>query len=305
MKRRKLQELNLLDDFLFETMVGHKRFGKRFVRILLETIFQRKFGRLSVVPQKDFPGRDADLHGARLDVYLEEKTEPVVPAGTAAGAGALEEGEEKPDRGLICDIEPENQRREAGSLPERSRFYHAIMTTHNLKAGKKYAAMKNEAVIFITPYDPYGLGRMVYTMRSVCEEEPGMAYDDGTRTLYLYTRGTRGECPEKLRQLLRYMETTTEEHAVNETLKELHRMVEIVKSEKEAMRSYMKSFEREELIREEERVNTERERKRADREREKAKQEREKAEQERERADALEEEIRKLKQELQKYQGIA
>ena len=36
MKRRKLQELNLLDDFLFETMVGHKRFGKRFVRILLE-----------------------------------------------------------------------------------------------------------------------------------------------------------------------------------------------------------------------------------------------------------------------------
>ena len=72
MAKRKLEELNLLDNFLFGSMVTHPKLGERFVIELLQIIFNRQFGRLIVVPQKVYYGTDTDIHGARLDVYLEE-----------------------------------------------------------------------------------------------------------------------------------------------------------------------------------------------------------------------------------------
>ena len=74
MARRKLEELNLLDDFLFGSMVTYPGIGEAFTRILLKIIFQRDFGKLKVIPQRPLLGSDTDLHGARLDVYLEEDT---------------------------------------------------------------------------------------------------------------------------------------------------------------------------------------------------------------------------------------
>lgn len=72
MARRKLEELNLLDNFLFGSMVTHPELGESFVRELLQIIFNRQFAKLIVVPQKVYYGTDTDIHGARLDVYLEE-----------------------------------------------------------------------------------------------------------------------------------------------------------------------------------------------------------------------------------------
>lgn len=81
----------------------------------------------------------------------------------------------------------------------------------------------------------------------------------GARTLYLYTRGTVGDPPEALRQLLRYMEQSTDENAVNDSLKRIHHMVETVKRDGEVALSYMKSRDREEQIRKEERQKVEQE----------------------------------------------
>lgn len=72
MPRRKLEELNLLDDFLFGSMVTYPEIGEKFMRELLKVIFQRDFGKLKVIPQKVYYGSNTDKHGARLDVYLEE-----------------------------------------------------------------------------------------------------------------------------------------------------------------------------------------------------------------------------------------
>ena len=121
-----------------------------------------------------------------------------------------------------------------------------------------------------------------------------MSYDDGAKTLFLYTKGTAGNPPEELRQLLLYFEDTTEANASNEALKEIQSMVETVKRDKEVSIGYMKTFEMEQLLldqgreegrkegREEERTNTERERKRAE---------------------AAEQEIRRLKEEIRRLQG--
>ncbi len=73
--KRKLEELNLLDDFLFGTIMSHPLYGKRFARILVRTILNRDIKVLKIVSQQNYYGQDTDRHGARLDVYIEEKTE--------------------------------------------------------------------------------------------------------------------------------------------------------------------------------------------------------------------------------------
>ena len=79
MAKRTLKNLNLLDDFLFGTLVSHKEFGEAFCRELLQTIFQRKFGKLKVIPQRQYYGDDTVNHGTRLDVYLEEDRAELEP----------------------------------------------------------------------------------------------------------------------------------------------------------------------------------------------------------------------------------
>lgn len=166
---------------------------------------------------------------------------------------------------------------------------------HCLKSGESYQMLKKVMVILITSYDPFGLNHMIYTIQNKCEEIPSMPYDDGACTIFLYTKGTEGDPPEELKQLLRYMEHTTEENIKNDNLRNIQQMVNIVKQDKEVSLEYMKVFEREEMLiqqgRQEERVNTERERQRAD-------QEKNRADQEKERADYLEEELRRLKEQL-------
>lgn len=283
MVKRELDELNLLDDFLFGSVVSYPGIGEQFARILLRIIFQKEFGKLTVISQKNYYGADTDKHGARLDVYLEEEL-----------------SEDSLENATIYDVEPEKKDSEKVMtfLPKRVRFYHAKIDSENLKSGKDYHTLKNVIIILITPYDPFGLNRMVYTIQNGCVEEPQMPYNDGAKTLFLYTKGTAGNPPKELRQLLLYFEDTKEANANNESLKEIQSMVETVKQDKEVSIGYMKSFEREAFLldqgreegREEERANTERERKIAARERK--------------RAEAAEEENRLLREELQRLKGL-
>lgn len=249
MARRKLEELNLLDDFLFGTMVTYPEIGEKFIRELLKVIFQKDFGNLTVVSQKTYLGSDTDKHGARLDVYVEE---------------------DAPETATICDVEPDKNNRDEDvrALPKRTRFYHAVIDSKSLKAGEDYQCLKKVVVLMITDYDPFGWNRMFYTVRSMCEEEPEMPYDDGAKTIYLYTKGKKGNPPEELKAMLHYLEDTKAENAVNDTLKDFQQMVDTVKQDREVSLEYMIIFRSEEMFREqgrkEERENTERERKRAE-----------------------------------------
>ena len=157
-----LQEMNLVDDFLVNSLTSHKTYGESASRYILECIFRRKIGKLTVVPQRFLCGENTGDHGIRLDVYLDEEA------------------------GELFDMEPD----------------------------------QND---------------------SRAEKE----------TLFLYTRGTKGDPPRELRELLRYMEDSTEENAGSEGLKTLHRMVTEVKRDGEVGFAYMKSFEREQRVREE------------------------------------------------------
>lgn len=256
---RKLEELNLMDDFLFGSMLSYPGIGEAFAGELLETVFERKFGKLTVIPQKVYYGKDTDQHGARLDVYIEETEDWQAVAA-------------------VYDVEAQSASgtSQKDSLPKRVRFYHAKIDGVSLKAGENYQTLKTVVIIMIMPYDPFGQDHMIYTIKNSCMELPDMPYDDGARTIFLYTKGNKGNAPEELRQMLRYFEHTTKENAENETLKKIHQMVEQVKHNEEVTTEYMFWWEREqaweeegykrgvEAGRAEERRNTELERQRAE-----------------------------------------
>ena len=255
-ERKKLEELNLLDDFLFNAMMTYPEMGEKFTRKILKLLFNREFRNLKVIAQKSYGGLNTDLRGARLDVYVESDDSAEIDVSEDAS---------------IYDLEPDKNDRAkyVAAFPQRIRFYHAIIDSRSLKSGEDFGKLKRVYVIFICNYDPFGYDRVKYTIRNMCVEEPEMPYDDGAQTTVLYTKGTKGDgISEELRQFLNYMENTTQTNAVNDTLKDIQKMMDIVKRDGEVSLSYMKGFERDAIMyekgQEAERKNTERERQRAD-----------------------------------------
>ena len=230
MLKRTLKELNLLDDFLFGKMLTHPTYGEQFCRLLLKILLNRDFKNLVVVPQKTYSGADTTLHGARLDVYLEEESDS--------------------EAATIYDIEPDqkNNVNAVQALPKRVRFYHAIIDTNSLESGKDYTALKNVVVIMILPFDPFGYDHMIYTVQNQISELPNAPYEDGAKTIFFYTKGKTGNISESIQQLLHYMEDTRPEKAANEELRKMQQMVDAVKNSKELNQQYMKIFEREQML---------------------------------------------------------
>ena len=72
MNQKKLKDLNLMDDFLFQAVMTYPDIGELFAQKILELIFHQQFQNLTIVAQKVYGGMDTDLRGARLDLYVEE-----------------------------------------------------------------------------------------------------------------------------------------------------------------------------------------------------------------------------------------
>ncbi|MDO4284981.1 MAG: hypothetical protein Q4C60_06555, partial [Eubacteriales bacterium] len=53
---KRLQDLNLMDDFLFHVMTTRKETGEEFCRILLKMILKREVGTIRIMSQKAVPG---------------------------------------------------------------------------------------------------------------------------------------------------------------------------------------------------------------------------------------------------------
>jgi len=236
--RRPLSELNLIDDFLFQQLLSQGEDGEEACRILLSTILGRRIRRVRIVPQKSVLGIDTDKHGIRMDAYIEEVSEE---------AGGEIDAQVIPD---IYDLEPNNTY-EKKSLPKRIRYYHGLIDAQVLASDTDYDKLPNVVIIIILPYDPFGRGRMVYTVQNQCIEDTTIPYDDGARKIFLYTRGTEGNPSQELKDMLKYIEKSTDANVTNGDIASLQRIVTRVKQKKEVSINYMKSWEREKMIHDE------------------------------------------------------
>lgn len=236
MAKRTLEELNVIDDFLFHEMVTRDKKGEEFCRILLKTILKKEFKNIKVSVQKTVQGRNTDKHGIRLDAYIETASEE-------EKTNEKEDVEILPD---IYEIEPNTYKDNAEA--RRARYYHALIDTKILRSGVSYDKLQNVVMIMILPYDPFGKDRMVYTVKNNCMEEPALDYEDGNITIYLYTKGTNGNPGRELQDMLKYLEKSTEENVTNEDIAAVHRLATEVKMDEEVGISYMKYWEWEAII---------------------------------------------------------
>ena len=213
--KKSLQDLTLLDRFLFaEVMEDPKTFENILSIILGEDISIK--GR----PQSEHESRTSPLkRQVRLDVWAEDETDAVYNV--------------------------EAQKENTKNLPHRSRFYQALIDSKLLDPGEvDFSNMKDCYSIIIAPFDLFGRGLYQYTFQMTCAET-GQPLEDGATRIFLNTHGKNSEdiSPE-LKELLYYMEHTTEEISCSTSrLQQIKNHVNVVKSSEEIGVKYMQEWE--------------------------------------------------------------
>ena len=286
--------MNLTDNFLFGAAMDNEKSGQLIAETILKTLFHRDIKITRINPEKTFWPPSEKFHGVRLDAYIEEGSAEVLP-------------------GNVYDLEPDNKSNQKKCLPRRSRFYHSSIDSRLLRSGKSYDDLSSVWMIFITTFDPFGEDRMVYTVRNHCIELPEMEYDDGAVTLFLYVKGTKGNPPEDLKILLRYLSDTTAENACTRELSQIQNCIDELKRDPGVGRQFMDwreyiELERREAVEEQKAQNealkkqvdaeknrADSEKDRADAEKDRADSEKDRADSEKKRADEAEAEVLRLK----------
>ena len=239
-QHRPLEELDIMDDFLFQELLSQEGDGEEFCRILLSTILEKNIRKVKIIPQKNILGIDTNRHGIRMDAYIEDISDEASLSGIETFDAQV-----SPD---IYDIEP-NKRYEKQTLPKRMRYYHGLIDTQLLATNVTYDKLPNVVIIVILPYDPFGKNRMIYTIQNQCVEDNSLPYDDGAKKIFLYTKGTNGNPSQKLRDMLKYIEQTIDENVTNQDIDTIHHFVKKVKCRREVGINYMKSWELEQMYR--------------------------------------------------------
>jgi predicted transposase/invertase (TIGR01784 family) len=238
--KRTIEELNLIDDFLFTEMMLDKESAEHFAKMLIKRATGLNIDKVTIDYQKVVNGMDTDLHGIRLDMSVTEELEEEQEEPENKSWGEIigrEKQKGKKENVRVFDIEPNKGSK--SELPKRSRYLQALMDVKLLGSGQDYESMPELWTIWILPYDPFGQNRMIYFVKNVVEEFEEIPYNDGVRKIFLYTGGTLGG-NKNLKSLLTYINQSTAENAVDTELEKLHLGVEKLKQNKKIGVKYMR-----------------------------------------------------------------
>ena len=211
-----LQELDLIDAFLFGASTEKPQDAEFIAKLIIERATNEKVDKISVVSEKELAGIDIFHHGIRMDLYVEEFEDKRLAK--------------------VYDIEPNKYK--PSEIPMRSRYSQSLTDVKLLKAGEPYENLPDYISIWILPYDPFGQNRMIYTVKNVVEEYPHLVYNDGVKRLFLYVGGELGGT-EKLKDLLQYFSSSKKANVKDAELERLHSIVENTKSQRKVGNRYM------------------------------------------------------------------
>lgn len=221
---KRLEDMDVMDDFLMGQLASDEVFGEDFCRRILSTLLQRKVGRLRIVAQRVLPALAPNLRGIRMDVEVEEY-------------GDVKQGKE-PVTMSIYDMEPHLHR--DMDLLRHNRFYQARIDSRELKSGTKdFSQMPDLYVLTILNFDPFGYDYMLYTVKNRCLEVPELEYEDGLCFYYFYTGGTKGGSRE-IQTMLQYIQDSRAENVKDSATREIHDYVSRVKVQPEVKQAYMR-----------------------------------------------------------------
>ena len=168
------EELELKDDFMFSVIMRDPKYVKPF----LETILRIKIAKIEYPEVQKNIDIAAGAKGIRLDVYVEDEKHTV--------------------------FNLEMQTTTARNLPKRMRYYQGMIDLNILEKGDDYNHLKKSYVIFT--FDPFGLGRHIYTFENRCSEDTALTLNDGTVKIILNTKGTLDDVSPEMKRLLDYVD---------------------------------------------------------------------------------------------------
>lgn len=235
-----LEEMNVIDDFLFAEIMADEENGLEVCRMILSCVLKRKVENIHFTAQKAVPGVSEQSHGIRLDAYVTEDI------GNNKDSGSNIK---------VYDVEPEKNNSKKSALSRRSRYYGDLIDVQLLNSGVDYEKLPELVTIFILPFDPFGENAMYYEAGTIVKTHPHVPYDDGIRRIYLYVNGdlpdNAADDDRQLQVLLKYINDSTTENATDELTKRLDGIVKSTKAKKDIGIRYMKSWERERELKEE------------------------------------------------------
>lgn len=214
---KRIQELNLTDDFLFAKVMSDEEICRRVLQILLGL----SIGRVSLTQPQKTIDLLPDTKGIRLDIYAND------------------------DEGTIHNCEMQRSRKK--QLPRRSRYYQGTIDLDAISKGEPYESLQRSYVIFICTFDPFQDGRHLYTFQNTCLESSGLCLDDGATTVFLNTKGIMDDVSCELKEFLAYLEDTTGEfvsRSDSPLIMEVHRKVTEIKQNREMEAEYMTLLQR-------------------------------------------------------------
>ncbi len=201
------EDLGIGNDFLFGKVMQDVELCKELLqRILPELVIDRiEYPEL----QKSIR-TDADAKSVRLDVYVRD------------------------GKGTVYDIEM--QVTNTKELPKRTRYYQSMIDLQMIDKGELYNKLKPSYIIFISPFDTFGMGRHIYTFENRCREDMSIALNDGTTKIFLNAVGEMDDTSQELRAFLDYVAGKESEDAF---VKKLEEAVKQAKKNREWRHEYM------------------------------------------------------------------
>lgn len=217
-ERKPLQEMTLLDNFLFREVMNVPELFKILVNIIMENpvIFLDK-------PQTEKVfGTSPNLRSIRVDVFNESMDKSIY---------ALE-----------------MQSTDTKNLPKRSRYYQSHIDVKLLQPGERDFNELNEVyLIVICPFDLFGKEACKYTFMATCKEYPELKLEDGGYRMFINTKGkNREQFSDEFVELLDYINAPVEEqhkYTTTEAVRILHEGINNLKKSQEVNYKYMQLWE--------------------------------------------------------------
>ena len=170
------ENLGISNDFLFGKVMQNQELCKELLQRILPEL---EIERIEYPELQKGINLDADAKSVRLDVYI------------------------KDGKGTVYDIEM--QTTETGELPKRTRYYQSMLDLQMIDKGMFYKQLKPSYIIFICPFDLYGVGRHIYTFENFCKEDKDILLGDETVKIFLNATGRLDDISRELKAFLDYV----------------------------------------------------------------------------------------------------
>lgn len=209
----KLEQMNLVDQFLFNEVIKYQDAFEAVISILLEKDVHLLS---SAETEKEFR-ISPELRSTRLDSVGVDVNHKVYMV--------------------------EMQKRNTGNLRRRSRLYQGHVDISLLEPGSvDFNRLKDVCQIMVTPFDLFGRKLYRYTFIGVCIECPDLKIEDGAWRVFINTKGKNHEkFSQEFLDFMEYiMHSTAEcaERTASERIKLIHqRVTEVKNSEKTGVKA--------------------------------------------------------------------